>query len=183
VYLNSLEEGFIMKNRMTEFGVGPRFTVYSALYFVFMYGLGIFIGPLSGITRATGMSSRIRVTAGAFLIVLGIPFYLFSLIPVLKAFKEGRLVSSGVYGACRHPVYAAWMLFFMPAIALFADSWPFMTAPGAMYLMAKPLVKREDEWLERTFGQEYVEYKKRVPAFMPYGWLNAGPRDASVGRG
>jgi protein-S-isoprenylcysteine O-methyltransferase Ste14 len=33
------------------------------------------------------------------------------------------------------------------------------------------LVKEEDQYLEKTFGEEYLAYRKKVPAVLPIGWL------------
>jgi protein-S-isoprenylcysteine O-methyltransferase Ste14 len=49
---------------------------------------------------------------GIIIILLGIPFYLSSLVSVMRAFKAGRLVTSGVYGMCRHPVQHGWCFSF-----------------------------------------------------------------------
>jgi protein-S-isoprenylcysteine O-methyltransferase Ste14 len=95
---------------------------------------------------------------------------LFSL-PVMRAFKARRLITSGVYSMCRHPVYAAWLLFFVPSLALFINSWAFLSAPFVMYFLVGALVTKEDIYLEETFGQEYLAYKHKIPAILPYGWL------------
>jgi protein-S-isoprenylcysteine O-methyltransferase Ste14 len=160
-----------MTNHMTEWGVGPKFTLYSVTYCVIMFVLTIYIDPFFKITKTLSVSYQVLVLTGIILIVLGVPFYLFSMIPVMRAFKERRLITSGVYGMCRHPVYAAWLLFFVPSLALFINSWAFLSAPFVMYVIARTLVSKEDVYLEETFGQAYLTYKKRVPAILPYGWL------------
>ena len=113
---------------------------------------------------------------GIVLIFLGIPFYLLALVPVMRAFKTGRLLTSGVYGMCRHPVYAVWLVFFVPGIALLVNSWAVLSAPFVMYFLLRTLVNKEDIYLEETFGQEYVTYKRKVPAILPYGWLRMTER-------
>jgi protein-S-isoprenylcysteine O-methyltransferase Ste14 len=40
-----------------------------------------------------------------------------------------------------------------------------------MYFLAGALVTKEDIYLKDTFGQEYLAYKHKVPAILPYGWL------------
>jgi protein-S-isoprenylcysteine O-methyltransferase Ste14 len=157
-----------MENQMTEWGVGPKFTLYSSIYCVLMFGLTMYYDPLFKITL---ISYRVLVWIGVILIVLGIPFYLFSLVPVMRAFKAKRLITGGVYGMCRHPVYAAWLLFFVPSLALFLNSWAFLSASIVMYFLVGALVTKEDMYLKDTFGQEYLEYKHKVPAILPYGWL------------
>ena len=160
-----------MTDKMTKWGVGPRFTFYAFIYCMIMFGLTIYLDPLLEITKTLGISYHSLVLTGTILILLGLPFYLSSLTTVMRAFKEGTLVTNGVYGMCRHPVYAAWMVFFVPGIALFINSWSLMSAPFVMCLIARSLVAKEDVYLEETFGQEYLAYKQQVPAFLPYGWV------------
>jgi protein-S-isoprenylcysteine O-methyltransferase Ste14 len=157
-----------MTEQMTEWGVGPKFTIYSVIYGALMFALTVYFEPLFQITL---VPYKILVWIGIVLIALGIPFYLFSLVPVMRAFKAGKLMTNGVFGMCRHPVYAAWMLFFVPALALFINSWALLSVPFVMYIIARNLVTNEDIYLEKTFGQEYLTYKRNVPAFLPYGWI------------
>ena len=150
-----------MTNKMTKWGVGPKFTVYASIYCLIMFGLTIYLDPLLKITKTLSISYQSLELIGIILIVLGVPFYLSSLISVMRGFKEGRLVTNGVYGMCRHPVYGVWVVFFVPSIALLMDSWALLSAPFIMYLMARTLVAKEDYYLTETFGQEYLAYKKR----------------------
>jgi protein-S-isoprenylcysteine O-methyltransferase Ste14 len=160
-----------MANTMTKWGVGPKFTIFSFIYCLIMLGLTTYFNPFLKITKSRAISYQGLELIGAVLIVLGIPFYLFAIVSVMRAFKEGQLVTTGVYGMCRHPVYAAWVVFFVPSIALFFDSWVLLSAPFIMYLIARALVAKEDVYLEEAFGPEYLAYKKQVPAFIPYGWM------------
>ena len=75
---------------------------------------------------------------------------------------------------CRHPVYAAWVVFFVPAVMLFFNTWLGLTAPLFMYVVIRVLVDKEEIYLEEMFGEAYLLYKKRVPLVLPIGWLNRG---------
>jgi protein-S-isoprenylcysteine O-methyltransferase Ste14 len=157
-----------MTSQMTKWGVGPKFTLYTTIYCLLMFGLTRYFDPLFKITF---IPYRMLLWFSSILILLGIPFYLFSIVSVMRAFKAGKLVTSGVYGMCRHPVYSAWLVFFVPGIALLINSWALLSAPFVMYLLVRALVKKEDIYLEENFGQEYLSYKHKVPAILPYGWI------------
>jgi len=157
-----------MTDAMTKWGVGPRFTRYFIIYGVLMYALTWYLDPIFTITF---VQYRTLAAAGTVLVCLGIPFYLSSIVSVMRAFRAGELVTGGVYGMCRHPVYAAWLVFFVPGIALLLKSWLLLSAPVVMYFVAKGLVREEDAYLEKTFGQAYLAYKDRVPSMLPYGWF------------
>ena len=157
-----------MANEMTKWGIGPKFTLYSAVYCTFIIVLTARNNPSFRMTFAPYL---VLASIGIILILMGIPFYILSLVTVLRAFKEGRLVTQGVYGMCRHPVYAAWVIFFVPGIVLLMNSWIGFSAPVVMYVILRILVKEEDGYLERIFGAEYLAYKEKIPAVLPIGWL------------
>ena len=58
----------------------------------------------------------------------------------------------------------------VPAIALLTRSWPVLTLSLLMYVIVRVQGRREEENLEALFGQEYVEYKRRVSAVFPTLW-------------
>ncbi len=80
--------------------------------------------------------------------------------------KEDRLVTDGVYRKIRHPQYVG--LFFVTLG--FLIQWPSLTSiiMGAVLLFAyHRLAKREEKELMAKFGQEFLRYKKEVPAYFP----------------
>lgn len=82
----------------------------------------------------------------------------------IEGIKDDRLITTGIYGVVRHPLYLAGILIvtFHPVItrtsvciALLADLYFIV---GAI-LEEKRLIKR--------FGRQYLEYRQRVPRFIP----------------
>lgn len=157
-----------MARRMTEFGAGPRFAALSAIYCLFMLLLTRYFPKVFLINVIPRSAS---IVSGTVLILVGIPFYFLSLFRVIRAFKAKQLLTRGTFAMCRHPVYGAWIVFFVPGIALLMNSWALLSAAVVMYLIAAVFVKSEDAYLEETFGGEYLSYRQRVPAIFPYGWF------------
>lgn len=87
---------------------------------------------------------------------------------------EGRLVESNVYSVVRHPIYSAALRIAFAlvlengsAFALFAGVMVWLTLAGWVHWVEEP------ELIER-FGESYLEYRRRVPAFFnlnPRSWL------------
>lgn len=82
----------------------------------------------------------------------------------LSVEKIDKLVTSGVYGKVRHPIYSAdivlgWGIFF------FYPSTNFFLAVVWLTLILFLWMKMEEKGLIEKFGDEYLEYKKRVPMF------------------
>jgi protein-S-isoprenylcysteine O-methyltransferase Ste14 len=79
---------------------------------------------------------------------------------------EQRLVTTGLHGRVRHPIYLAhWLM--LTAWTIGAGTvaivalWCFAVVTGVF------LIVFEDRELELRFGDEYRDYKRRVPAIIP----------------
>ncbi len=157
-----------MKEKMSRWGVGPVFAVLSITYGIVVLAISRYFEPLFQFPLIPEGVLRIL---GIVLIVIGIPFFIISVITVMKAYNADGLVTSGVYSCCRHPLYGAWVVFIVPGIVFIANSWLGLTAPVLMYFLLKRLVISEENYLQSVFGTEYVAYQKRVPTVLPYGRL------------
>ena len=107
------------------------------------------------------------VAVGLLLLAAGIPLCVAGVIRLARGFPKGELFTRGAYGLCRHPIYASWIVLTVPGMVLLADSWIGLLVPVAMYVALRLLVREEEQWLERTFGDEYRAYRNRVPAVLP----------------
>ena len=80
--------------------------------------------------------------------------------------KGQTLVTEGIYARVRHPQYAA---LFLVTIG-FLIQWPSITAlfmwPILMFAYCRLAFKEEKDLLKQ-FGRKFMEYKQRVPAFIP----------------
>jgi protein-S-isoprenylcysteine O-methyltransferase Ste14 len=72
------------------------------------------------------------------------------------------LVTSGIHGWSRNPIYAGMSLVY-GGIAIAARSpWAFVLALPLAIVMRYFVVAREEAYLERCFGDVYRDYKARV---------------------
>ena len=55
-------------------------------------------------------------------------------------------------------------------VVLLADRWPGFVVLVGMWLALRLLVRKEEAWLEETFGDDYRAYKARTPACCPLLW-------------
>jgi protein-S-isoprenylcysteine O-methyltransferase Ste14 len=154
--------------KMGRFGIGIQWALISIAYCAFTFVL-LFSNPqFFGIH---GIPSWILTSVGILLIVIGIPFYMAGGIAVQRAYNAGKLCTAGIFSLCRHPTYAGWVIFVVPGIMLLFRSWIGLTAVPFMYITLRIMVRKEDKYLEQKFGDEFIEYKKRVPAVFPLDWL------------
>ena len=73
-----------------------------------------------------------------------------------------RIVLNGPYGFSRNPIYLA-MLLLQIGIGFWANSlWFLLFAALSAVLLVWGVTSREELYLERKFGADYVAYKTRV---------------------
>jgi protein-S-isoprenylcysteine O-methyltransferase Ste14 len=82
-----------------------------------------------------------------------------------------RLIIAGPYRYTRNPQYICDSLFAL-AYMLLVNSWMvcILGILGIGLNLLAPFT--EEPWLEERFGEEYRQYRARVPRFMPKGVLN-----------
>ena len=156
------------QEKMSIWGVGPIFFPLSVVYFTVMILVSYFYYPEFQIKF---ISYHLIAILAIILLAIGIPFWIFSLRSILKSHKADHLVTTGVFRCCRHPLYSAWTVFNVPAIALLTKSWIALTTPVFMYVLLNTLTKKEEVYLENTLGSEYLDYKNRVPCIVPLGFI------------
>ncbi len=89
---------------------------------------------------------------------------------------EGELVKEGIYSRIRHPQYLGILLI----ASGFLIQWPSLTTLfmwPILILAYYKLAMREERELERQFGEEFLEYREKVPAFIPGLILKPRKRD------
>ena len=79
-----------------------------------------------------------------------------------------RLVTSGLYGLCRHPSYAAWYAWSILTQVLLANP---LCAVGYAYVgwrFFEGRIEYEEARLTEFFGAEYADYRRRTPTGIPF---------------
>lgn len=81
---------------------------------------------------------------------------------LLKSFKAKTLMTDGLFRVCRNPMYASYIFFIIPGICLLFNSWLVLTTVLVNITLTLIFVHKEYEYLEQTFGDEYMRYLERV---------------------
>ena len=72
------------------------------------------------------------------------------------------IVTDGPYRLTRNPAYVGMALVYV-GIALCSQAlWVLVPLPFALAIIDRGVIAREERYLERKFGQEYLDYKRRV---------------------
>lgn len=105
---------------------------------------------------------------GSLLILLGMVG-----LPAIIAFRRAgtrpepwkpvtALVTTGPYRFSRNPMYVGLTVIYLGVTVLVNSFWPLLFLPVILPLMLFGVVRREEAYMERRFGDEYRAYRTRV---------------------
>jgi protein-S-isoprenylcysteine O-methyltransferase Ste14 len=72
------------------------------------------------------------------------------------------IVRTGPYRFSRNPIYLAFSIFQLGIASWVNSVWLIATLIAAVGLMAFVVIPREERYLERRFGADYLDYKRSV---------------------
>lgn len=72
------------------------------------------------------------------------------------------IVTNGPYTVTRNPIYVGLTLLYVGISILANAIWPFLILPITLRIMNRGVIKREEQYLERKFGEQYLAYKQSV---------------------
>jgi protein-S-isoprenylcysteine O-methyltransferase Ste14 len=112
------------------------------------------------------LGATVEMMVGYAFVFFGISLLIEGWREVYQARREGRLAAHRLYGVVRHPQYTG--IF----VAIFGQliHWPTIPTlalfPVIVWAYIRLARKEEAQMIER-FGEQYVTYRDRVPAFFP----------------
>jgi protein-S-isoprenylcysteine O-methyltransferase Ste14 len=135
-----------------------------------VYLASLVIGALLQLAMPLPFLSRtLAVALGTPLVLVAIGLFSYSVAkfraagtPVPARKPTSVIVRTGPYRFSRNPIYLAFSLFQL-GIAIWVDSvWLLATLAGAVALIHFIVIPREEQYLERRFGAQYLDYKTSV---------------------
>lgn len=141
--------------------IAPPPVIYAAFFL-----LGVVLHTFTPLRMLSATSARL---AGAAVLIA-------SLILLLVAHREfGRagtsvmpqrpttaIIRGGLYRHSRNPLYIGLSLFYVGAALLLNSLWALLLLAPALVVMSYGVIAREERYLERKFGREYLDYKAAV---------------------
>ncbi|OGN93343.1 MAG: hypothetical protein A2Z75_08730 [Chloroflexi bacterium RBG_13_50_10] len=110
--------------------------------------------------------------------LITVPGFLIMFWPVIAFFRTRgtpvpfdpppKLITNGLYAYIRNPMLLGMFIFMLGLGILFGSlSFIFIFTPLFIVINVLYLKAVEEKEMEKKFGREYLEYKKRVPMFIP----------------
>jgi protein-S-isoprenylcysteine O-methyltransferase Ste14 len=149
----------------TDFLIPPFAVFY--FYLVFAHAFN-----LPTVSTQEFFHSEIISWMGGFFCVAGLALLLWSLISFGQSFRVGidtehpdKLITSGVFAVSRNPIYTAFALILLGQFLIFSN-WILLIYLGAGLWLFHRQVLREEDYLKKHYGREYLEYCKRVRRYI-----------------
>jgi protein-S-isoprenylcysteine O-methyltransferase Ste14 len=102
------------------------------------------------------------IIIGAVLLCLGVPFWLISVVQMLKYVSQDKLITKGMFSLVLHPIYTSVALLVIPGIAFVFDTWVLLLIGVVLYIISRIFRREEDKKLEGVFSKEYEIYRSKV---------------------
>ncbi|MCH5298028.1 MAG: isoprenylcysteine carboxylmethyltransferase family protein [Ruminococcus sp.] len=155
------------KNHLPAIGVGPIIiTPQIILTFV-----GIMLSVFGFFDAGKIAILKIPFTViGIIIIVFGIYLWYCANFKekVFDCITKNKLATKGVYSMVRNPIYSAFFLICLGAV-LIANNLILFIIPVICWVYMTIFLKRtEEKWLLNLYGQEYIDYCKRVNRCIPW---------------
>jgi len=72
------------------------------------------------------------------------------------------LYTGGVYRFTRNPIYLGFLISQIVVAVHLDNLYVILTLPLVWWFLVKWIIEPEEEYLEKLFGQQYLDYKKKV---------------------
>jgi len=155
------------KGHLPLFGVGPM--IVFGQYLITLIGIvAVFI--MHWDFAKIGALKIPFIICGIVLIVFG---FLLDYSAKMKSklfenVKENKLITDGVYAIVRNPVYSGALLTCLGAV-LIANNLLLLIVPVICWIYSTVfLIHIEEKWLKELYGQEYIDYCKKVNRSIPW---------------
>jgi protein-S-isoprenylcysteine O-methyltransferase Ste14 len=152
----------------------PGVVIFPPVLLLATIALGIILDRFFPLGILAKLPTTARLLAGLILLVAG------ASLPIMTRRSFGRagtnirpdmpttaLVTSGIFSHVRNPAYQGGTIALLGLAFLLGADWIVLLMVPALLLLHYGVVLREEQYLEKKFGESYRSYKASVPR---YGW-------------
>jgi protein-S-isoprenylcysteine O-methyltransferase Ste14 len=103
---------------------------------------------------------------GVLLFVWGLRTFMRERTGIMPQKPASRVVTSGPYQWTRNPMYVAFTVLYVGVAVAVNYVWPLVFLPTVLIVLFAAVIRREERYMEQTFGRSYSEYCRRVPRWL-----------------
>jgi protein-S-isoprenylcysteine O-methyltransferase Ste14 len=147
----------------------PGVFVPPPLFYAFVFLISFLLQGYFTIKRAFFFHSRLANILGLIFILIG----LFFAVPAVRQFFKSKtsiipirpassLQTSGIYSISRNPMYLGLLFQYLGLAFIFGNWWTLFLIPVLIALIYYRVIRPEERYLSRAFGDSYSDYRKKV---------------------
>jgi protein-S-isoprenylcysteine O-methyltransferase Ste14 len=152
-----------MFDKITVRGVGHIFEFFVIPFSVILLIISLILKPVF----SYNINYYIILAFGIIFLITGLVINILSMKIIIPAFKNNKLVTSGLFKYSRNPTYASVIYFTIPAFSFIFDSWIILASSVLAYILFRIFIVKEEKFLETKFGEEFLLYKKTTGLLFP----------------
>lgn len=140
------------------------FSARSYMPIPFILGALIFADPTPG----SMVVGAVIAIAGELMRFWGVA-YAGSLTRVTGSVGAPEVIMAGPFSRVRNPLYIGNILLYTGVSVMSMALWPWLAIGTFVFFTTQYvlIVSREEEFLAKEFGEQYAEYSRNVPRFLP----------------
>lgn len=122
--------------------------------------------------RTTAFPQPVRI-CGAVIGMLGAAVFITSVVTMRDSWRAGvsktdktELVTDGIYQISRNPAFLGFDLVYIGILLMFFNPVLFAVSAFAALMFHLQIVNVEEDFLIETFGQAYLDYRKKVCRYL-----------------
>ncbi len=135
-----------------------------------IYLIGLLVGLLIDYFYPIGfLSESVSVWFGVLLTPVAIPIALFAVLdlkrvetPIDVRKPTTAIVTDGIYRFSRNPMYVSLAVVYLGIACWVNALWVLLLVVPVLVVVDQGIIKREEQYLEHKFGDEYLRYKSEV---------------------
>jgi protein-S-isoprenylcysteine O-methyltransferase Ste14 len=137
------------------------------LYYILAFLVSIFIQKYIPLGLTAFQISAIKIT-GIVILLISLVFVIPSLLQfartkntVVTILPATSLQTGGIYKITINPMYMGLILSYTGISCICGNWWNFIFLVFIVFQQYR-IIKKEENYLEREFGQQYIDYKQKV---------------------
>jgi protein-S-isoprenylcysteine O-methyltransferase Ste14 len=150
-----------------EVAIKPPLLFLGALALGALMSLVVPLGPRlaspNGLALTVGLTF---VAIGFALSALSVRNFRLAGTSVVPGEPSTALVVTGPYHVTRNPIYIGLVLIYFGLAIILTSLWVLLLLIPVLMVLQRGVVEREEDYLERQFGDAYRKYKARVPCWL-----------------
>ncbi len=132
-----------------------RFAMFNSMFQMFFIAVAVFVPFKCG---------TVWFAVGGIVYVFALALFVWSFWSYCTADRD-KLITKGIYRYSRNPMYVVFTIGFLGIAISCASLWLLLVLLPYVWAMHGTILG-EEQYCEKTFGDDYREYKKRVPRYL-----------------